>query len=139
MDDFDSGKRKGAGGTPGGMVEFFIGAILVAVGGYLFLSRVFVTSGGFGFGFNAFGGYRQFNSFGLAMVPMLIGSGFLFFNSKNIIGWFLTVVGALIIIFGILINLRVYFQPTNLFDTLLILGSIAAGLGLVARGLQPHN
>lgn len=139
MDDFDSSKRKGAGGTSGGLVEFFIGAILVAVGGYLFLSRVVVTSGGFGFGFNAFGGYRQFNSFGLAMVPMLIGIGMLFFNNKNMIGWLLTVAGSLIIVFGILINLRVYFQPTNLFDTLLILGLIAAGLGLVARGLQPHD
>lgn len=127
--------KRGAGGTPGGLIEFFIGSIMVMIGGYLFLSRVVVTSQGFGFGF---GGGFQVNNFGLAMVPMLVGIGILFFNGKNPLGWLLTVGGLGIILFGVLINLRVYFQPTNLFDTLLILGMFAGGLGLLARALQPH-
>jgi hypothetical protein len=34
-------------------------------------------------------------------------------------------------------NLRVYFEPTSLFDTLLMLILLAGGLGLVARSLKP--
>jgi len=131
-------KRQGAGGTPGGIIEFFIGSIMVMVGGYLFLARVIVQTGGFGFNFGLFGGTYGVNNFGLALLPMLIGIGILFYNGKNWIGWLLTVGGLFIILFGVLINLRLYFQPTNLFDTLLILGMFAGGLGLVARSLQPH-
>ena len=47
-------------------------------------------------------------------------------------------VGALIIVAGILANLHIYFQATSLFDTLIILGLLAAGIGLVARSLRPH-
>jgi hypothetical protein len=33
----------------------------------------------------------------------------------------------------------VYFTPTSLFDTLLILGLLAGGLGLVARSLRAQG
>ncbi|MGJ3240309.1 MAG: hypothetical protein ACFE0Q_16500 [Anaerolineae bacterium] len=128
-------EKRGAGGTPGGLLEFFIGLVMILVGGYLFMSRVVVTSRGFGF---SFGNGFAVNNFGLAMVPLLIGIGILFFNGKNFFGWVLTVGGLLIVLLGVLINLNVYFQPTNLFDTLLILGTFAGGTGLVARALQPH-
>lgn len=131
MNDKD---KRGAGGTPGGMIEFFIGLVMILVGGWLFLSRVVVTTLGFGFGFGAY----QVNNFGIALVPLMIGIGLLFFNGKNFIGWVLTVGGFLIIIIGILINLRIYFEPTNLITTLFILGTFAGGIGLVARALQPH-
>ena len=127
--------KRGAGGTPGGLLEFFAGLVLILVGGYLFMSRVIVTSRGFGF---SFGGGFGVNNFGLALVPLLIGIGILFFNGKNFFGWVLTVGGLLIVLLGVLINLNVYFQPTNLFDTILILGTFAGGIGLVARALQPH-
>jgi hypothetical protein len=35
------------------------------------------------------------------------------------------------------VNLRIYFQPTSLFNTLLMLGMLFAGLGLLARALVP--
>ena len=40
---------------------------------------------------------------------------------------------------GIIANLQVYFMPTSLFDTLLILGPLAGGLGLVARSLRAQG
>jgi uncharacterized protein len=119
---------KGAGGTTGGIGMFFGGAALVVAGAYLLLTRVSVVSGGW-----LFYGY---NAFGLTLFPLLIGIGILFYNGRSILGWLLTVGGALIILVGIVANLHVYFQPTSLFDTLMMLGLLAAGIGLVARSLR---
>ena len=120
---------KGAGGTSGGLGAFFAGAAMVVGGGYLLMQRVTVSSG-----FWEFGGR---STFGLSMLPLLVGIGVLFFNGKSAIGWLLTGAGALIIVTGILANLRVFFGPSSLFDTILIFGLIAGGIGLVARSLRP--
>lgn len=122
---------QGAGGTSGGLGTFFSGAAMVVAGGYLLMSRVTVSSG-----FWDFGGR---NTFGLSLVPLLVGIGVLFFNGKSVIGWLLTAAGSLIIVTGILANLRVFFGPSSLFDTILIFGLMAAGIGLVARSLRPTS
>ncbi len=119
---------RGAGGTPGGVGTFLAGAAMVVAGGYLLLTHVTVTSGGWRF----FG----YSAFGLSLFPLLIGIGVLFFNGRSVAGWLLTAAGALIIVVGIVANLGVYFQPTSLFDTLMILGLITGGIGLVARAIQ---
>jgi uncharacterized protein len=122
---------RGAGGTPGGLGTFLAGSAMVVAGGYLLLTRVTVTSGLW-----MFWGY---NAFGLSLVPLLVGIGILFFDGRSLIGWALTAAGALIILVGIIANLQVYFRPTSLFDTLLILGLLAGGLGLVARSLRAQG
>ncbi len=118
----------GAGGTTGGVGMFFTGAALVLAGGYLLLTRVSVISGGW-----LFHGY---NAFGLTLFPLLIGIGVLFYNGRSVLGWLLTLGGTLIILVGIVANLRIYLQPTSLFDTLTMLGLLAGGIGLVARSLR---
>lgn len=120
---------RGAGGTPGGVGTFLCGAAMVVAGGYLLLTRVTVASGGW-----TLWGY---NAFGLSLLPLLIGIGVLFFNGRSIAGWGLLAAGAVVIVAGILANLHIYFQATSLFDTLVILGLLAAGIGLVARSLRP--
>ncbi len=132
--DSDKSKR-GAGGTPGGLLEFFIGVALIIAGGYLFISQVTVISRGYSFAF----GSMRVNSFGLSLIPLLIGIAILFFNGRNLFGWLLTIAGAAIILVGVISNLDIYFQPTSLFNTILMLGMIAAGLGLVARALRDHS
>ena len=122
---------RGAGGTPGGLGTFLAGSAMVVAGGYLLLTRVTVTSGLW-----MLWGY---NAFGLSLVPLLVGIGILFFDGRSLIGWVLTAAGALIILVGIIANLHVYFMPTSLFDTLLILGLLAGGLGLVARSLRAQG
>ena len=122
---------RGAGGTPGGLGTFLAGSAMVVAGGYLLLTRVTVTSGLW-----MLWGY---NAFGLSLVPLLVGIGILFFDGRSLIGWVLTAAGALIILVGIIANLHVYFMPTSLFDTLLILGLLAGGLGLVARSLRSQG
>ena len=122
---------RGAGGTPGGVGSFLAGLAMVVAGGYLLLTKVTVTSGLW-----LFWGY---NAFGLSLVPLLIGIGILFFDGRSLAGWLLTAAGALIILVGIIANLHVYFRPTSLFDTLLILILLAGGLGLVARSLRAQG
>jgi hypothetical protein len=120
---------RGAGGTPGGLGSFFAGLAMVVAGGYLLLTHVVVTSG--------YWGFWGPNTFGLSLFPLLVGIGVLFFNGRSAPGWLLTLAGALIIVVGVVANLRVYFQPATLFDTLLMLGLLAGGLGLIARALRP--
>jgi hypothetical protein len=122
---------RGAGGTPGDLGTFLAGSAMVVAGGYLLLTRVTVSSGLW-----MLWGY---NAFGLSLVPLLVGIGILFFDGRSLIGWVLTAAGALIILVGIIANLHVYFMPTSLFDTLLILGLLAGGLGLVARSLRAQG
>ena len=132
--------KRGAGGTPGGIGEFLFGTMLVVAGGYLFLNQVQVRSQGFGFRvpFGGGGGFTV-DSFGLSLIPLLIGIGLLFFNGRSLPGWFLTVAGSVIIVLGVLARLTVNFRPTSLFNTLLMLGMLAAGLGLVSRSLKDHD
>jgi uncharacterized protein len=119
----------GAGGTPGGIGTFFAGLVMAVGGGYMLTQRVTVTSG-----FWSFGGAH---SFGLSLLPLVVGAGMLFFDGKSKAGWVLTLAGAVIILAGILLNLRIYFEPTSLFDTLVMLLLLAGGIGLVARSLKP--
>jgi len=79
------------------------------------------------------------HSFGISLIPLLFGIGILFVNGKSMLGWFLSVGGLLFILAGILVNLDIYFQRTSLINTLIMLGMIAAGLGLIVKGLRPHK
>ena len=121
----------GAGGTPGGIGTFFAGLAMVVAGGYLLLTTVTVSSGHW-----MLWGY---SAFGLSLVPLLIGVGMLFFNGKSVAAWVLTGAGALIILAGIIANLRIYFGPASLFDTLVMLVMLAGGIGLIARSLKGTN
>lgn len=127
----DESKISGAGGTPGGIAEFFIGLGMAVAGGYLLTNQVTVTSG-----FWTIWGH---SAFGLTLVPLIFGIGILFFNGKSIIGWLLLFAGVVIIFAGIITNLQIYFQPTSLFNTIIMLVLLAGGIGLVARSLIAHD
>ena len=128
------GRRfEGPGGTPGGLGEFFAGLVMMAVGIYLVFDHVTVHTSYWRF-FGSTG-----TSFGLTLLPLLIGFGALFFNGRSIIGWGLTIVGLALILVGVLMNLDIYFRPASLWTTIFMFGLIAAGLGLLAKGLRPHN
>jgi hypothetical protein len=128
-------KFEGAGGSPGGVGEFFVGLLVAAIGFYLLFSHVQVHSSYWSF--MGFGGAGR--SFGISLIPLLFGVGILFVNGKSVIGWLLSVGGLLFILAGILMNLDIYFQQTTLMHTLIMLFMIAAGLGLIVKGLRPHR
>jgi len=104
---------------------------MTCVGGYLLSNQVSVVGSYWSF----YGG----NSFGITLLPLLIGIGLLFWNGRSPIGWLLTVGGSLFILAGVLANLHIYFRPASLFDTMVMLILLFGGLGLIARSLRPHH
>ena len=127
----DHDRRRGAGGTPGGLGEFAVGALLACVGAYMLLSRVTVTTG-----FWSFGGMKH--PFGVMLVPLIAGIAVLFTNGRSILGWVLTAGTLIAILLGVLLNMNIYFQQTSLIVVLVMVGTLGAGIGLVARSLRPH-
>jgi hypothetical protein len=124
-------KLEGAGGTQGGIAEFFIGLAMTIAGAYLITNQVVVTSS-----YWTFWGY---NAFGLSLLPLIAGIGILFFNGKSIVGWLLLFAGVIIIFTGIITNLQIYFQPTSLFHTVIMLILLAGGIGLIGRAIVAHK
>ena len=119
------------GGTPGGLGEFLMGFVMACVGGYLLSNQVTVA-----------GSYWSFwgtNSFGITLIPLLFGVAILFFNGRSWIGWLLTIAGALFILAGVIANMQIYFRPTSLFNTLLMLILLVGGVGLIARSVRSHR
>jgi hypothetical protein len=119
------------GGTPGGLSHFLAGLAMACAGAYFLADRVMVASSYWNF----YGG----GSFGVTLIPMLAGVGLLFWNGRSIAGWVLTGAGALFILAGVIANLHIYFQPTSLFQTMVMLVLLVGGLGLIARALVPHK
>src|SRR5579862_2397918 len=118
------------GGTPGGLGAFLLGFAMVCVGSYLLTNQVSVVGSYWSF----YGG----STFGITLIPMLIGIGLLFWSGRSFVGWLLTAGGALFILAGVIANLHIYFQPTSLFNTLVMLTLLVGGLGLIARSLRHH-
>jgi hypothetical protein len=121
-------RPSGAGGTPGGLIPFFIGLGMTIAGAWLITNQVSVHGGSW-----TLGGY---SAFGLSLVPILFGIGILFFDGRSRLGFLLLFAGVVIIAAGILANLTIYFVPTSLFNTLMMLGLTAGGIGLVLRSLR---
>lgn len=119
---------EGAGGTPGGIGQFLLGFALAVAGGWLLMNQVVVSGGSWGL--------WGYNSFGLSLVPFILGVGLLFFNGKSVAGWLLLVASLVIIFAGIIVNLRIHFMSASLFETLTMLVLLCGGIGLIARSLS---
>jgi len=101
------------------------------VGGYLLSNQVSIV-----------GSYWSFygaNTFGVTLIPMLLGIALVFFNGKSVIGWVLTAGGFLFILAGVIANMHIYFQATTLFNTIVMLVLLVGGLSLVARSVSTHE
>lgn len=121
-------RMRDVGGTSGGLAPFLFGLAMTLGGGYLLISRVWVTT----HSWYLFG----YDMFGVSLLPLLIGIAMLFYDGKNILAWLLTVAGAAIIILGVIANLSIMFQPTSLSNTIIMLGLMFGGLGLVFKSLR---
>jgi len=116
------------GGTSGGLGTFLLGFVMAIAGGYMLLQQVTVTS----HYWRLFG----YDAFGVSLIPLIVGILLLFYNGRGILGWLLVLGGITIIAAGILLNLTIFFQPTSLFATLIMIVLLVGGLGLVARSLR---
>lgn len=116
------------GGTPGGLFNFLIGLAMACIGAYLLTNQVSVV-----------GSYWDFygtSTFGITLLPMLFGILLLFRNGRSAGGWVLTIAGALFILGGVIANMHIYFRPTSLFNTIVMLVLLVGGLGLIARSVR---
>src|SRR5258708_10718882 len=118
------------GGTTGGLGHFLIGCVMACLGGYFLANQVSVV-----------GSYWSFygaNTFGITLVPMLLGVGILFWNGRSLVGWILTAAGALFILAGVIAHISIYFRPTSLFTTLVMLILLVCCVAMIVRAPPPH-
>jgi hypothetical protein len=116
------------GGTPGGIGHFLMGFAMACIGAYLLTNQVSVIG--------SYWGFYGPSTFGITLLPMLIGIALLFWNGRSVIGWLLTIGGALFIFAGVIANMHIYFRPTSLFNTIVMLVLLMGGLGFIARSVR---
>lgn len=117
-------------GTDHTLLYFFLGIILLGAGIFMITKNTYVgviwyqwRIGGFGI------------PTGAIILPLLIGIGMLFFNSKSIIGWIITVLGGVIIVLSIILSVEIRFATTNLYSFIIMFGCAFAGAGMLLRSL----
>lgn len=132
-------KIQDAGGTKGGAGSFFGGIGLMALGLYLLLRNIFVTSG-FHLGMGLFPAYAGGPAIpaGIFLVVALVGFVILFVNGRSIWGWVLLGGSVGAIVFGIIASLHFVLRSMTLLEMLFILMVLGAGIGMFLRSLRPQ-
>ena len=117
------------------VLYFFVGIIMFFVGGFLITKNTILHMNS-----SALSEMVGFNvPFGLVLLPLIIGIGILFFNSKSVFGWLIFVFGIVSILMGILMGLKIQFKPVSLYEGILMYGLTAAGAGLFLKSLFGKN
>ena len=126
---------KGAGGTPGGIMKFVIGLVMMCGGFYLLLNAI-VVKARFGFGYQvfSFGGYGVTS--GMIMIPFLFGVGMVFYDRQSFLGWLLTIGSLVGLIFGVISSVNFTFRSMSAFDLMVILVLAFGGVGLFLNSLR---
>lgn len=126
---------RGAGGTNGGEGSFFIGLIMMIAGGYLLLRGITVRPQfGLGNQMYAIGGFPV--TTGLVLVPFAFGIGMVFYNSRNWLGWLLTLGSVIALVVGVIASINFSLIGMSAFDLLVILVLLLGGVGLFLRSLK---
>jgi hypothetical protein len=117
------------GRTVGQELNFFLGVGLLLTGLLMFFNHVHVGTGvlnmlGLGGG-----------GFGLLLLPLMIGIGWIFYDSKNKWSWLLTACSVGVIIFSVLSSLIVSFPQISLLGIVMLLLPLAAGSALLLKSL----
>lgn len=132
MPDYNYRRRRPSNNS---VLCFFLGIVFFFVGVYLITQNTILTMN-----FSVYSDITGFNTpFGLVLLPLIIGVGILFFDSKNIFGWIVFVIGILIILLGILMGLNIRFKSISLFEGILMFSLTAAGAGLFLRSVLGKN
>ena len=136
--------HSGAGGSDGGTGRFLMGLLMMCIGGYLFLNHIQVTSGmRMGFGHSMYsvsmGGFNYSVTGGMIFVPFIFGVGMIFWNSKNTLGWLLTLGSLAAFSIGIIVSIRMHIKPMSAFDLITVLVLLAGGIGMFGSSLRNFN
>ena len=111
------------------LLTFIVGAVMLTVG-LFWLMQIIQVSSLWGGGW-MIGGIQV--SGGATLVPFIIGIIWVFYNPKSFAARLVSILGAVIIIAGVLLSIRFYVRPTSLYVFILIFVLIAGGCGLLAR------
>lgn len=133
---------RGAGGTDGGIGQFFLGLAMLCSGLYLLLNAITVSSS-FGFntplyGMSMFGLHYAVTS-GMVMFPFMIGIAIIFYDSRSVVGWLLATGALVALIAGVIASLHFNLRVMTAFDLMTILILTVGGLGLFLRSLRSSN
>ncbi|MFM7314525.1 MAG: hypothetical protein ACKO0M_15410 [Cyanobium sp.] len=141
-------------------LSFLIGAVLLTLGVFLFFQQVMVGSAGVGW--LGHGGARPWRGgvfggwgggwgpqampmllapggVGLLLIPLSLGVALLFSERHVRWGWFLVAASLAALGAGILQTLFVQFQPTTLWNLLMMFALMGSGAGLMFRALRGYG
>jgi hypothetical protein len=120
------------GGTSGGLGTFAAGLALALAGTYFFVDAVRVTTYGSGLVSRGLGGST---GGGVVFLPLFVAVVALFIDAKKSWPWALGAVGIGLILVEVLSQLRFFFDQ-KLSHLLIMLVTVAAGLGLIIKSLR---
>lgn len=109
------------------VLGFFIGLVMLVVGGYMFMQNVTVyTSNIFSFSI------RGYHMDGVLFVPLIASIIFLFFK-YNIYSKVCVGLSLLLIVANVIMNLSFYWTPMSLFATVVMFVLLFGGIGLLMK------
>jgi hypothetical protein len=147
-------------------LTFLIGAVLLTMGVFLFFQQVMVGSAGSGWlgqgggrswrggFFGGWGGGRGGGlgggwpglpnllapgGIGLLLIPLSLGVSLLFSERHERWGWYLVAASLAALGAGVLQTLFVQFQPTTLWNLLMMFTLMGSGAGLMFRSLRGYG
>ncbi|MEM6432003.1 MAG: hypothetical protein AAF708_22380 [Deinococcota bacterium] len=126
---------RGAGGTSGGIPQFFIGLAMMIVGGYLLLNAIRVSHN-FGLGSVLYRINGVGVTGGMVLIPFIAGVVIIFYDSRKIFGWILMIGAVASLIFGVISTIQFRLNSMSAFDLLLILILLFGGVGLFLGALN---
>jgi hypothetical protein len=72
----------------------------------------------------------------MVLIPFIFGIGLIFYNSKNILAWVLTIGSVTALIFGVISTVKFSLRTMSSFDLIVILVLAVGGIGLFLRSLK---
>ncbi len=127
---------RGAGGSDGGVMTYFLGLGMMIAGGYLLLNNIIVAPPRLGFGraLYQFGGFPVTS--GMVFIPFMLGVGLIFYKGRSWLGWGLAAGSILALVVGVISSTQLIFNRLSAFDLIVIFVLVAGGLGLFLRSLR---
>ncbi len=115
--------------SPGSDICFFSGLCLVGLGIVMLFQHVRVGTGFMNM--LGLGGH----GIGLLAIALMVGIGWLFYDSKSKIAWMITIGGCAAIVLGVLSSLVMNFPSLTLLSLIMMLLPFAAGGALLLKGM----
>ena len=109
-------------------IEFYIGVIAIAAGLFFLLSKAVVRSGFYTWTVGGLG-----VSSGVVIIPLMAGVIGLVHNPKSFFAKLITIAGSIFIVSSIILNIRISFTTTTMFDYVVMMVLIAIGLGMILK------